>query len=597
MIKTFFLLFFLLLSSLFADLEITSDKDKYDNFSIEYLYDETNKLTISEIQEKDFPQIIPSQFTQGYKYGNAWFKIEIKNRTSNEYFILQFTESIWASLDLYFFNNGSWEIEKNGLDIPLKSRAIEDIMPTFSLHIPPNQKKTFYVRGNTIASQIGEFKLYTQSEYYSPHRISLEYWYIIYAFVLLTFILLNLYNFFATQEKIYAYYILYIFIYIIFSFMHSGIYTYLGFANWNEGLHTVGQLTLFALLMFSMEFLELEKTYPLMKKYFQILAVLSLIFAILLSQNLSYATFASNIFFSGVLIFIVYVAIQILKKGFIDAKYYLLALIVYLPSMTMMAMTFNTLLPNTDLTRYSFLFAAFVEIFLFTVLLANRYMKIHYEKLRAQKALIEEKSKNEKSLEKEVELKTKSLRDANEQLMKQKMELEDAKRQLTHDSQTDILSGLYNRRYFYQASQRVFYEAVRYKHPLSLIMIDIDKFKQINDTYGHTFGDKVIRVVSKILLRAVRNSDILARYGGEEFVILLPQSDKDGALLLANRIRENIQNQEIELNKASKISVTISMGVTQLDAEHDHEIEDAILRCDKALYNAKNGGRNRVNSL
>ena len=142
----------------------------------------------------------------------------------------------------------------------------------------------------------------------------------IYAFMLVIFILLNLYNFIIIKERIYAYYIVYISIYIVFSFMHSGVYISFGFPNWQEGLHVVGSLVLFALLLFSKEFLKLETTYPIMEKMFNNLAFGSLLMGLLLSQDIPYSTVTSNIYFCGVLIFIVYVAVRVMQKRFYWCK-------------------------------------------------------------------------------------------------------------------------------------------------------------------------------------------------------------------------------------------------------------------------------------
>ena len=590
-------IFLLFTTSVSATVILTDEIQKNEHFRIKYFYDESSSLTIQNISKTNFTQTIPSQFTKGYNYGNAWFKFEFQNNSKNNEFVLYFTESIWSTLNLYSKQHSSWLVQKNGLNIPLSEREIKDSSPAFNIHINSGENAVFYVKGNTIASQIGEFQLYTKNEYFNPSRITITEWYIIYAFVLFGFILLNLYNFIVTKERIYAYYIGYVIVYIIFSSMHSGTYISFGFPNWQEGLHVLGQLTLFTLLQFSIEFLELKRTYPLMKKVFNYLSVVSLLFAFLLSQNILYSTIASNIFFSGVLIFIVYVAIKIFRNGFNGAKYYLIALMLYLPSMAMMAMDFNTLLPNTDMTRYSFLGGAFVEIFLFTLILTNRYMDVNKEKIVVQKALIEEQNNNELRLVSEIEKKTNYLTKANIRLREQTTELEKIKEQLTKEATTDMLSGLYNRRYFFEASQKSFYTAMRYEQDLSILMIDIDKFKDLNDTYGHIFGDRVIRVLSNVFKKAIRDSDILARYGGEEFIVLLPQSDKQDSMLLAERIRLEVEREEIVSDNGKTPKITVSIGLTQLDNEEDIDIEQLILRCDKALYNAKDSGRNRVCTL
>ncbi len=561
----FFTLFILLYSTLFsADLTISDGFKKSDNFTLKYYDDESSLLTIDEIEKINFKETLPSQFTMGYKYDNVWFKIEIENHSKNEDFVLYFTESIWSTLDLYTKEDSHWKVQNNGLNVPLNERDITDASPSFNLHIASEDKSVLYIKGNTIASQIGEFQLYSKKEFFNPNRITLTEWYTIYTFVLFIFILLNLYSFIIIKERVYAYYMVYVFTYIVFSFMHSGVYISFGFPNWQEGLHVLGQLVLCSLLLFSMEFLKLSKTYPVMEKAFKYLAIGAFIFALLLSQNIPYATVASNVFFSGTLIFIVYVAVKVLNNGFSGAKYYLVALMLFLPVMAMMAMNFNAMLANNDFTRYTFLAGAFVEIFLFTILLTNRYMNIN---------------------------KTNNL------LTVKTVELENMRKQLTIEATTDVLSGLYNRRYFYNISKEYYFTANKYNQELSILMIDIDTFKNINDTYGHGVGDNIIEETGKILTKITRTSDVVARYGGEEFIILLTETGINNAVEFAERIRVSIENNHIVLDNGEVVHVTVSIGVTQLNNMKDKDIEETIKRCDKALYESKNKGKNIVSTL
>ena len=137
--------------------------------------------------------------------------------------------------------------------------------------------------------------------------------------------------------------------------------------------------------------------------------------------------------------------------------------------------------------------------------------------------------------------------------------------------------------------------AKRYSRALSVIMIDVDHFKKFNDTYGHPKGDEVLRGLAKILKSAVRTSDIVARYGGEEFVILLPETEEAKALILAERIRKDVELTNLTIDKNEPPErVTISLGVSTVD-EKVIEYQELIEKADKALYQAKEKGRNRVN--
>ncbi|MEA3513117.1 MAG: GGDEF domain-containing protein [Campylobacterota bacterium] len=156
------------------------------------------------------------------------------------------------------------------------------------------------------------------------------------------------------------------------------------------------------------------------------------------------------------------------------------------------------------------------------------------------------------------------------------------------------MTKLYNRRYFTKTSEHILDLAKREKQNLSVIMIDIDKFKNINDTYGHSIGDEVIVELANILKTQDRKSDIVCRYGGEEFVILLPNTSLEGASVVANKIRELVENSVVTLSDDNKLKFTISLGVSQVDVENEINIELALKRADEALYEAKNSGRNKV---
>ncbi|HPH94978.1 MAG TPA: diguanylate cyclase [Anaerolineaceae bacterium] len=157
---------------------------------------------------------------------------------------------------------------------------------------------------------------------------------------------------------------------------------------------------------------------------------------------------------------------------------------------------------------------------------------------------------------------------------------------------TDALTGLNNRRQLMVLAEINFNQARRYKHPLSLIIMDIDHFKAVNDTYGHSGGDLVLSAVARSCSSVMRDSDVQGRYGGEEFLFLLPETDLSHAIQAAERIRNNIESLEVPV-EGRLIKITVSLGVAELD-DDCADLDALIIRCDKALYKAKNSGRNRV---
>ncbi|MBT8361267.1 MAG: GGDEF domain-containing protein [Desulfobacterales bacterium] len=168
---------------------------------------------------------------------------------------------------------------------------------------------------------------------------------------------------------------------------------------------------------------------------------------------------------------------------------------------------------------------------------------------------------------------------------------------LEHENITDPVVGIFNRRYLNRRLDEESARARRYNLPLAVLLIDIDRFKLINDTYGHQVGDVVLNNLGDLLLQAIRPSDIAARYGGEEMFIIAPNTTSDSAGVLAERIRQHIEAHRFivmeESDKTQEISITVSIGV----ASRSQKTTDSRLlinNADEALYCAKREGRNRV---
>lgn len=159
---------------------------------------------------------------------------------------------------------------------------------------------------------------------------------------------------------------------------------------------------------------------------------------------------------------------------------------------------------------------------------------------------------------------------------------------------TDPLTGLYNRRGFSEIGHREMERARRYRRPLSVIMLDIDHFKRVNDTYKHAVGDQVLRTLAERCRRRTREVDILGRYGGEEIVILLPETDRAGALRAADHLRRDVAEEPFN-TEVGPLKITISLGVAD-SMEGELELDVLIDRADDAMYAAKQSGRNRVMS-
>jgi len=172
-------------------------------------------------------------------------------------------------------------------------------------------------------------------------------------------------------------------------------------------------------------------------------------------------------------------------------------------------------------------------------------------------------------------------------------ELDEKNKKLQRMAETDELTGLYNRRYVMRRLEEEISEAYRHRHPVALTIFDVDHFKRVNDTYGHTFGNFALKEIAKIIKGSVRLEDVVARYGGEEFLVLSPSTDKKGAYRLAERIRGLIAAHLFK-NRTAETRITVSAGVASYPEDEAFFPDDLLKTADRRLYIAKERGRNRV---
>lgn len=164
---------------------------------------------------------------------------------------------------------------------------------------------------------------------------------------------------------------------------------------------------------------------------------------------------------------------------------------------------------------------------------------------------------------------------------------------LEYQTQVDSLTGLFNRRAFEKKINEEYERSKRYLNPLSVLILDIDNFKTINDTYGHHGGDAALVKISETLREKTRQSDFPSRYGGEEFVLILPETDQDSALLVAGKIHESIRTCSFGTT-ARPFELTVSIGVSSTSARFYSDWRELINDADRALYLAKNSGKDRI---
>lgn len=245
-----------------------------------------------------------------------------------------------------------------------------------------------------------------------------------------------------------------------------------------------------------------------------------------------------------------------------------------------LALSKQGIIAQTLVTNYALQIGSVVETVLLSFALAQRINSEKLLRLDAQNEVLELQVKANVELEKRVAERTQELNNANEKLKE--------------ISDTDKLSGLKNRRYFDAFLEKEFARGFREKYFIGILMVDIDRFKSINDTYGHTVGDMCIQATAKVLLDSIRRpADVLVRYGGEEFCIVLPRTHADGALHVANRCMAAVRGINFPV-KDQFINITCSIGYNTDVPVDPKRTKEFIDRADSALYEAKNTGRDKV---
>lgn len=191
---------------------------------------------------------------------------------------------------------------------------------------------------------------------------------------------------------------------------------------------------------------------------------------------------------------------------------------------------------------------------------------------------------------------TRELQETRQNLVVKEEKYKATLKELKRIAICDGLTGIYNRRKIMEVLALEIERALRYGTPLSILMLDLDHFKSINDRFGHQIGDLVLKRVAETMEKALRKVDIIGRYGGEEFMVILPQTDIEAAKILAERLRSRVEGMDVKVESIEQLCITASLGIAVFNHEKDN-LDTLVNRADQALYWAKDTGRNRSVAL
>ncbi|PHS37673.1 MAG: hypothetical protein COB07_09970 [Sulfurovum sp.] len=588
------LLFFLLPITLLATPKLTLDGSlsSYTDFNVAYLEEKSKKpLTLEEVRTSKFDKIDTNRFTFGYKGKPVWLKFDIYNDSekSNKV-ILEITKMFHRTVDLYVMTTPVKQ-EKNGLSVPIAERNMEEINPTFFLSFTPHETKQVYIKLESTYGLFGSVQI-KKPEQFLKDTQTFNNMLMFYFGAVLIIVLYNLFIFLFLKEKIYIYYVGHVLFFALWVSLYTGsIFYYIDMETFDL-LQIAVPASFMMLILFSQSILETKTYFPLIHNILNVFLFLVSFSLIWMLVSIHWGFIIMNLSLMPLLPFLLFTAVYVASKGHRIAKVYLLVLFIYFIGVSLMSMLSLGLIPYSILISAAPIIGSFFEIILFSLLLAYRINLFREKTSDAKNKLLEQQRTENSRLFRAVAEKTLALNTANKQLSKELEEKEALTKKLKHYASTDTLTGLMNRRSYFKACEKEIKTAKRYKTKLSYLTIDIDKFKNINDTYGHPFGDEVIRSLGELLIENSRSADYVARIGGEEFAILMPEAGVDSAYHLADRLRANIAKHKI-IYENKVVQITVSMGLSHL-LQGDKNLDTIVKRADQALYEAKESGRNQV---
>ena len=512
---------------------------------VELFEDKSGKLSIEEISSSDYSGrfLLPGEeaLNLGFSSSAWWVRVTFVNRSERDKTaILRQRYPLIDYLDLWERDNSNgWKLHRTGDQHPFSQRDIEFRDFLFAIDIPANSRATHYLRFKTKGPV--DIKLSLYSPFQLIKTLGLEQLaYGIYYGGFLVLLIYNLLIFLAVRGKVFLYYLWYVMSYGFYMGAHNGLTFQYLWPNYPDWGNTVLLLLLVLSLFWALQF---SRTILMIKDFSSKLEKLSLVFLGILLVTLAASfvvSYSVMIVFVSILTLLEMPLIFImgfgrLLEGFPPARYFMLAWSALILGVIVYMLKVFGWLPHTFITENGFQIGSLIEMVLLSLALRCRVNAL--------------------------------------------------KRQ----SRTDALTSLANRRKFDHLLASEFKSAKRLGHSLSLLMIDIDHFKQFNDRFGHTKGDEVLKLVAALLDSSVRKPYLPCRFGGEEFAIILPKAGQQESAVLAERLRHQVEKESENSGK-----VTISVGFACFSEGSMNNVAELLDAADRALYHAKELGRNQV---
>jgi two-component system, sensor histidine kinase LadS len=579
-----------------AESPLIIQQDNQDSVSLTsyfaVLEDPANKLMLSDVMQPEWA----AKFTSGHPpaasliYGFTrsayWLRLRIQN---------PYDYPIERLLDINYARLADVQLHKltpgaepqhwlTGTNMPFVTRPYANRGFVFPITLAPHMEHTLYLKVKAVAAleipatlwEPKAFHVYERADYVG---------YSVYSGMALAMVIFNLLVFALLREVMYLLYVFFVTCFAVTLAAQNGLANEFLWPNSptisNYSLAVGYSMTLATLLLFTRRMLNTNQMVPRIDKLMKLLVgffFLSPVGFVLAYQKVIPIATLMNVFASSLILFVgIYCAWKRQRSAYI----FVAAFLVICTASPINSARVAGLLPTNMFTVNGLQIGSAIEMILLAYALADRFNMTRREKeqaqqaaLNAQQLLVDNLLTSERLLEEQVKQRTEELLEKN--------------RALEQLSITDQLTGIYNRLKLHQILTSEIERSKRYQKPLSLLLLDVDHFKAINDNHGHPAGDSVLRDIASLLKQHSRTSDSVGRWGGEEFVIVCPETHLEGAAQLAESLKETVGKHSFNIER----SVTASIGITSL--REDDTLESLMERVDRALYQAKENGRDCV---